>query len=179
MNDDGRAHRATGTTQDVHPRPITPTPEHVTGPVFPYRGQETHGVSPVDKWSDVPVHETVDVEYPDRAPEQEPIPVRIVTADHGEQIRRTRISRLFAGTLKGELIAGLNRARTQLNIRNCDAVRTVYITDEPNSVSEQFGYPILPGGEFKTTTQMELYCQVDDHATQVALAIQQDFSSDS
>src|SRR4051794_18396148 len=108
----------TSMPQDHLPEPMQPVPDRVAGPVFPYRGQETHGVAPTDAWEDVPVRETVDVEYEPREPEQVPVPVRIVTDDHGEQLRRLRIMRTFAGILKADLVAPMNRARTNLKIRN-------------------------------------------------------------
>jgi hypothetical protein len=171
-------HPHTSTPQEHVPEPLQPVPDRAAGPVFPYRGQQTHGVAPTGQWEDVPVQETVDVEYPPREPEQVPVPVRIVTDDHAEQVRRMRISRTYAGTLKSDMVAPLNRARINLKIRNLDAVRTVYILDEPNSNAAQNGYPVPPLTEWTSVTQWEVYAEVDDGATLVALAVQQDFSTD-
>src|SRR5258706_16098733 len=75
---------------------VDPVPEGVSGAVFAYRGQETHGVPTTlsahggdpDEYADAARY---DVHYVAPEDEVEPIPVRIVL-DAGRELRRFRVT---------------------------------------------------------------------------------------
>src|SRR6185369_6493760 len=71
---------------------VEPTPERVAGPVFAYRGQETHGVETTRDATQVDPNTWVDAadyepDYEALESEPEPIPVRIVVGDQAVEIR--------------------------------------------------------------------------------------------
>lgn len=144
-----RLPRATSKVDVDRPIAIEPVPERVAGPVFPYRGMETHGVAPNADWRNPEEYDgyergvEVDTEPPPEDPD--PIPVRIVTQDQGEVI-------CFSGT-QVTIAAGkeysLPRDKNRRNLRivNVNAFSNIYISAEAGQGGALQGYPLRPNTE--------------------------------
>ena len=165
--------------QEELPQPITPVPDRSVEARtnLAYRGNNYHGVRPDAAFSDVPVHDTVEVEYEPPVEEPDPIPVKIVSTG-GDEIKRMRVTREYTGLGATRMVAPLNRARTALRIRNLDGAKIVYVGDEASSAIPSNGYPIPPGTEWTSTTQMEVYAQCEDAAVNAQLAVMQEYASE-
>jgi len=162
---------------------VEPIPERYAGPVFPYRGQESHGVEPnaknigrPDEWEDergVQVYDDPIETGPD------PVPVRIVQDNDQLEVRRTRFSRAYAG-LAGDnqkQIVGADwqdRRRTMVRVKNLDSA-TVYIGTDLNDTSTMSGWPLAQNEVYEHHTHSALYA-IGTVATQQALAISTEYA---
>lgn len=95
---------------------VTPVPDNIAGPVFPYRGQETHGVLPGDPFHGVPDHDAEEPVTYDDLDKDIPVvvPVRIVTDGKRERVI-TRLTKSVVGTDRTTII-GANPNRRKLEL---------------------------------------------------------------
>lgn len=138
----------TSTTDVDRPVSITPVPEKVRGPNFPYRGYETHGVEPNDHahnpedygWMEE--KRGVVVQYETDAEPPDPIPVYVVQQG-GRELRRFRVGRVTTDANNGQVKSMLGRdpLRRSVTIRNT-STDPVYIGHDQQSASPMHGYPL-------------------------------------
>lgn len=139
----------------------TPVPERIAGTVFPYRGQEQHGVAHTaepfvdgDQW---------DIDAVDTKPEPapiDPIPVIIVNVTGNE--RRTFHTAQVTVGVTPTLVLGRNDKRTSVRIRNLEVVAgpIAYIGNSVN-VAAISGWALYPGTELELKTEDVVYCLAD------------------
>lgn len=128
------------------PVALVPVPESVAGHVFPYRGMETHGVTPENQWRNTEEYDsnergvTVYDEEDDHGPD--PIPVRIVQAGSREYLR-FRTARMGSGTSDTGPVSVLGRddTRRKVTLKNVSP-DTVYLGHDQSSASTMHGYPL-------------------------------------
>lgn len=137
---------------------VTPVPDDFDGPVFPYRGQETHGVPDSG-------YETIDddlyaqgrpVEYTEPEREPDPVPVRIVSGDKSRVVKSFRVGRLVAPVGSAAQILPRHENRTTAKVRNMHATDVMYVSDS-NSVTALSGYPVPASGEWSTDSTEPVY----------------------
>jgi hypothetical protein len=155
------------------PERIQPEPEKVAGPVFPYRGQEQHGVeSESHPWPE-PKTEARDNQpgYQAMAPikEQDPIPVTIVT-EYGRELRKWRTISHHVSGPAGNVVQLVGRlpGRTRIRIQNTKAFNetaphpTVRVSHDPSILTNpQWGFQILPGAILELVTEDPVYATVE------------------
>lgn len=139
-----------------------PVPEHVAGTVFPYRGQELHGVPMTgtpDLSDQVPDVDAVLVE--ELPPEPDPIPVHIVQTG-GRELRRWRALHTYASDDSTQAV-GRNEARITTRLRNLSATAgdRVWIAPDQSQANAAFGYPLDPGAEITLNTEDPIYIRRD------------------
>lgn len=168
---------------------IDPVPEKVAGPVFAYRGQQTHGV-PTDRDAtsvDADMYDA-EAEYePDYLPmdaEPEPIPVRIVQGEQSVEVLRSVLSRMTAtGTDRGgqaaQIIGNdfLNRSRTIVRIKNV-GTDIIYIAPTPELANSMFGYPLAANETFECRSYEAWYAK-GTVATETPVSVYSEFSSNT
>lgn len=146
---------------------VVPLPERTSGPVFPYRGQEQHGVPATYGAHDLD-GQYVDQEVVDAykvEPEEiviDPIPVIVVNRS-GNERRTIRTAQFPVGTTPTR-IAQRNDGRSRLRIKNIEtsAGFTVWITGDVSNSSATFdGYPLGPLETVEILTEDEVYCVSD------------------
>jgi hypothetical protein len=166
---------------------VDPIPERVAGPVFAYRGQETHGVHPGDKdiarpdeWSS----ERATVEYdPAPDPGPDPIPVRIVQEGSTEVIR-SRFTRSYAPPVDAaghgvaqQVIGGdwEQRRRIKVKIKNLDAA-LIYIGSDANSATAMSGWPLAQNEVLEVNSHEPLFALGTLTTGPQALAVMTEYS---
>lgn len=157
---------STSKTDVDRPIAIEPVPERVQGPVFPYRGMETHGVAPNADWRDPEQYDGyergVEVDTEPVEPEPDPIPVYIVQQG-GREIRRTLIGRSFAtGTTKGGGASNVVGARFQGHTRRSAKVKnldttTVYIGTSQETATAMHGWPLAQNEVWETSGEESIW----------------------
>lgn len=153
-----------------------PGKESVVGPVFPYRGQEQHGVAvEADPWipqtgtaelwesrTDVPADET----------DVKPVAVRIVSEGASEN-KSWSAGQVTADGNPRELV-GRNPRRTRVRIKNLDPLIVVYI-GRANGANAISGWPLDPDTEIELLTTDEIH-GVSATGAQLFVAILQEFT---
>lgn len=146
---------------------LDPTPEHIKGTVYPYRGTEDHGVPMphgTDLTSDTDRYyvDESDLPHPDymsEPVEHPPVNVRVVNESPRE--RRDWRPFRFLATDQPQRLIGRSDNRTGLRIQNLDAANPVYITQD-SGVSPIIGYVIGAGKEInnalETTEDVWIIC---------------------
>lgn len=148
----------------------TPVMEHVAGVVFPYRGQEQHGVEATDPWQLGPdVWDEYTAVEPEPEPRPEPIPVKIVPQDRHE-LRTITVGQLFCDSTP-RILAGRNEARTKLTVANTSTT-TVYVNANVG-VSPLNGFPITPGDKLELVSEDVLY-GISADGSQASVAVLQE-----
>jgi len=149
---------------------LAPIPERTSGPVFPYRGQEQHGVPATlstdyqEQYADEvdidPLHVAdVDVVIT-------PIPVTVVSRT-GNERRVLRTAQFFVGATAMR-VAQRNDGRTRMRLKNCEtsATFTIWIYGDLNSAGTNTGgYPLGPGESIEVLTEDEVYANSDAQGT--------------
>lgn len=154
-------------------RASDPGTESVVGPVFPYRGQEQHGVAvPAQPW--LPVDATLEdwanrTDYEDSEEEIKPVPVRIVSEGTSE-IPSWRVGRVYAD-IRPSILSGKNDAQQSVQIRNMSGTDTLYIGPD-SSLGVLGGYPVGPGDDISVTTTEPVYGITEQNQVEVAVLIQ-------
>lgn len=147
-------------------------PRQVRDSVFPYRGQEMHGVAPVDdpwqrgddehEFADNPAPSVVD-------PEPEPVPVRIVRGNTAREIRSWNATQMMADGTPRQLI-GRNQSRTKVHVKNLSAEVAVYIGRQ-NTTNYMSGYPIDPGQSISLESTDEIFGVTGDTTKTALIAL--------
>lgn len=157
---------------DAPDRPAVPI-SRVAGPVFPYRGQEQHGVAvtqaPYVLGADVYDYDVP--EYMEAIDEQEPIAVRVVEADSRE-VRGFAATQTIVDSIT-RIIAGANERRRSVKVRNMDAVKRIYIGHDL-TLSVGTGYPIEPTATVELLNVETAVYGISADGTQVIVAILQE-----
>lgn len=165
---------------------VDPIPETVAGEVFAYRGMEQHGVKAnakqigrPEEWENergVTVYDEPDKE------DVAPIPVRVIQDEDNEQVRRTRVSRAYAGvTNTGANIQQIigadfqDRRRIRVKVKNLDAA-TVYIGTTENDCTAISGWPLASGEVYEHQTHSALYASGTTGSPQ-AIALIEEYAS--
>lgn len=165
--------RRPNTSEEV----LTPVPEHFAGPVFPYRGQETHGVDPtpsphyVDETADNELENQAD--YEDQSPVAIPVPV-VVVNEHGRELKLFRtgqtivpVATVAGGNSPAVQILGDNRSRNSLRITNHGATE-VYVGNGP-SVDQTTGYQLPSNASLDLLAESSVWvCQTSITAIKVS-----------
>jgi hypothetical protein len=142
--------------------PETPIPERFEGTVFPYRGQELHGV-PMSGRPDLTdqVQEGEDVEFIPLPPEPDPIPVHIVQTG-GRELRRWRTLRGYAGDDVTQVL-GRDEARITTQLRNLSATAgdRVWIGSDQHTANSAYGFPLDPGASMTLNTEDPIWIRRD------------------
>lgn len=124
-----------------------PVPEAYVGLNNPYRGVETHGVAPTESWVDTPENDmSIDVVVEEPEPEQEPVPVRIVT-ERSDAQKRFRVLRGITNPKVGNVFLpmiaiGSGPNMSKRKVFNLGTV-ALYIGPEQQQASAASGFPIL------------------------------------
>lgn len=141
---------------------LRPAVEGYTGNVFPYRGSEDHGVSATEKPLEPSDWEHgVPVEYSERPIDVDPVPVKIVT-EGSRELRRFRVVVGYAGSSSPRQILGQDEERSFVRIKNTTSDKTLYVAHHLEQATATWGYPIAPGDELPTSTQMAIYASTSD-----------------
>lgn len=148
------------------------------GPVFPYRGTQTHGVEPQTEQAAVGSPENdeggaVEFDYVAPVEDAAPVPVRIVdTAAH--EYSDWRANQSFANPSPNRVV-NRKEGRKSLTIKN---IGTVHVWVGPDSnVSPMAGYRVdSGGGTFTLDGEAEVWA-VSNDATAVPLCIYFEFST--
>jgi len=148
---------------------LEPIPERTSTPVFPYRGQEQHGVPAtygnyqeqyVDEY-DTDNGPVADIIIP-----IDPIPVYLVN-NKGNERRVVRTAQFYVGATAMR-VAQRNDGRTRLRVKNCEtaATFTIWIYGDLNSAgTNSGGYPLGPGESLELLTEDELFANSDGQGT--------------
>jgi hypothetical protein len=161
---------------DHMPQGDVPLRERPSGAVFPYRGQEPHGVDPGTPYvrgEDETDYDPDDFHGEVYAPE--PIPVRVVTEDSHE-IRAFRVYQTAVGSIATNtaanvptIIAGQNERREVVRVKNLDAAKTVYLGHD-QTLTPATGWPLLFGQELELKGETAVYgCSADGSVVIVAV----------
>jgi hypothetical protein len=146
-----------------------PVMDRAAGVVFPYRGQEQHGVEvvapPWQMGGDQVEYDADRFMAPD--PDPEPIPVRIVQEGSNE-IRAFRMYQTPVDSV-GRIITGTNERRSKCRVRNLDAAKVVYVSHDL-TITPTTGYPILAGTDLEIEGEAAVYC-ISGDGTQVNVAV--------
>ncbi len=154
-----------------------PVRERPEGVVFPYRGQEPHGVDPGHPYVRDDVDESTirDFQMEEMRDDPEPIAVRVVTEDTHE-IRAFRMYQTAVGSISTNqqanvptIIAGQNERRRTVKVKNMDAAKTIYVGHDM-TLTPATGWPIAFGQDFEITGETAVYgCSVDGSVVTVAV----------
>lgn len=179
-----RKQAATSTVDVDRPTSLEPVPERVQGPVFPYRGMETHGVDPGKDWRNPEEYDGyergVTVDFEEEKAVADPIPVFIVEQG-GREIRRTIVFRSFAtGTTKGGGASHVvssdfqGRLRRSAKVKNL-ATTTVYIGTSQEGASVMHGWPLVENEVWETTGEEDIWA-IGTAADESPLAVTVEYS---
>lgn len=143
------------------PVPVEPVPETVAGPVFAYRGMETHGVEPGGPYRDPIDYDSRGVVvYEDEEEQPDPIPVYVVNQG-AREIRDWRTIRTYAATQGQSAKLVINddyqsRRRSKVTVKNMD-VSPVYIGHDQTSASPAFGFILGAGEKIDLNAQSQIW----------------------
>jgi len=155
-------------TDDNNPETGAPL-NRVAGMVFPYRGQEQHGVAmdqaPYSLGADILDYQAT--EYVEPTPLDDPIPVRIVGQDSRE-IRSFAATQTIADGIV-RIVAGDNERRRKVTIRNMDTAKRVYIGNDL-TLGISTGYPLDFGATISLECETAVYA-ISADGTQVIIAV--------
>lgn len=166
---------------------VTPTPkDEDNAAVLPgYRGTELHGLD-MHGTPDDPIDYALEgdpVVYETPPAQPDPIPVYVVS-DNPRILRTCRVSRVYAPA-DGSIVSVLGKfqARTNARLRNLSAVAgdRLWVATAQHLAGPNTGYPLDPGAEFPTTSEMDFYVMADPTApTRIAgnpiqIAVMQDY----
>lgn len=175
------------------PPPVTPEGEDIPEPVepheegrqryLPYRGTEMHGVNSPDPTM-VPDAEgygpgTVDVIYDELPQGGTVLDVRVIPPDSAETLAAWRVNQLTAPPAGNppQNIAGRNRSRTSLKIKNMSATDGIWVGPAAE-LSAFTGYLIDPHGEL-TLSSTETVFAVANSANVVAVCTLTEFTQEA
>jgi hypothetical protein len=129
---------------------VKPIPEVYEGHNFPYRGTETHGVSPLYT-NEVPPEQQeggmVPVQFHADQENKPVYDVRIVQ-ESDKEFETWRTDQITVADANPVQIANRNKRRTSLTIKNLDAALTLYVAPNIMSAKATLAWPIGPGGTF-------------------------------
>jgi hypothetical protein len=175
------------------PPPETPEGERIPDPIDPqaegrqsylaYRGTEMHGVESPDPTM-APDAEgygpgTVDVIYDDEPRGGHVLDVRVIPPDSAETLAAWRVNQLTAPPAGNppQNIAGRNRSRTSLKIKNMSATDGIWVG--PTAELSAFnGYLIEPHGDL-TLSSTESVFALANSASVVAVCTLSEFTQEA
>jgi hypothetical protein len=144
-------------------QPITPVMESVDADVFPYRGTQTHGVEPTEKFLE-PADYTDGrpVEYERAETPPDPIPVRIVS-ESGRELRQFRTVAMATGdNVNGaRMVLGQDEERSSVRLKHITESAVVWVSHEYGSAGPINGYPLAEGDEWSSNAHTPIYAWVD------------------
>ena len=167
----GKFRKPEGSTETLEP-----TPDRFGAVVFPYRGIEQHGVEadrgpvlPSEEWV---VDPAAAADLLKERPDVEPTPVRIVQ-ESSKEIQDWRSGQTVL-TANPSLVAGRNKRRSTVRIKNLSATVAIYVGNTVG-VSTVSGYPIAANGELQINSEEEVY-GISADGSSVGVAVIQELS---
>lgn len=142
---------------EAFPQGMIPVPENYGLTVFPYRGQETHGVDPT-AMPERPAEDTeggkVEIEYVPPQDDPPPVPVRIVdTATH--EFSQWRAVQNFAGAGSPTRILDRKEGRKSATVQNMGD-QPIFVGPD-STVSNISGYRLAAGATFSLEAEAEVW----------------------
>lgn len=139
-----------------YPDAVQPVTEGRTGPNFPYRGAETHGVDPRnDPYTrTTEILPEVEPVFSEPPPRIDPVPV-IIHSSSSAEINTWHATQVPVNTNPAQII-GRDPQRKSVTLRNLSGTNTVYIGRQ-FGIDYNTGYPLDPQKDVTIHTTEEVW----------------------